>query len=119
MLQKEIENILSKYNILGIVRGFDHEYMKNTGLWFEGLLNIVIFDRSKMSLIKTLLGDYILTGWLPLKDDSKSENDFGIVFNDRFDLETLRKMVLNVAIVMQVAVEPNDKGEFQIEAIIL
>ena len=68
------------YNLTGVAEGFSRMFSHHIGGMFEGNIHLIIYDRIHIKQIASSLSKLpFVDGWLPNKDDSKSQYDFIVI----------------------------------------
>jgi hypothetical protein len=70
----------SSYNLTGVIEGFYHQALRNTGVMFQGSIHMIVFEHELLEEIEYIFSkDPYLVGWLPTYDNKKSNYSFLIV----------------------------------------
>jgi hypothetical protein len=74
------KKLIEKHNITGIIEGFYHACIENTGMRYQGVIHLVVFKSKLLNSIEAKFHPLpVLSGWIPKLDNTKSKYDFILI----------------------------------------
>lgn len=119
MINKDPNHWIQNFNIVGVMQGFNSQYMQRFNKPFYGKLNFLIYDRSIQPELKKLVKTKILlNGYLPMgKKNEFMDEDFYLTPDSLYSIDKLIKELTPLkdkVMLMQIELRKGPDGDTQV-----